>query len=208
VSSGSGRRRRVLTAEEARLWSTVVRKIKPIAESPADSGAIVVAGQKPAAQSTEKKKPTKPVKSLSPEKLAPPLLPSAPVAKKAPQVPFAPLERQLRRGLSRGSSSVDATIDLHGMRQAEAHERLRSFILKAQRDGLKVVLVVTGKGNLADHDPSFDQRGVLRRNLPLWLRMPDLRPAIIGFEEASRQHGGSGAFYVRIRKPNGDRSAL
>ena len=87
----------MLTAEEARLWSTVVRKIKPIAESPADSGAIVVAGQKPAAQSTEKKKPTKPVKSLSPEKLAPPLLPSAPVAKKAPQVPFAPLERQLRR---------------------------------------------------------------------------------------------------------------
>ncbi len=195
----------MLTAEEARLWSTVVRKIKPIAESPVDSGTLVVAGQKLASQSTGKKKP---VKSLSPEKLAPPLLPSAPVAKKVPQVPFAPLERQLRRGLSRGSSSVDATIDLHGMRQAEAHERLRCFILKAQRDGLKVVLVVTGKGNLADHDPSFDQRGVLRRNLPLWLRMPDLRPAIIGFEEASRQHGGSGAFYVRIRKPNGDRSAL
>jgi len=205
VSSGSGRRRRVLTAEEARLWSTVVRKIKPIAESPVESGALVAVDQKPAVQSTGKKKPVKP---LSPEKSASPLLPSAPVAKKAPQVPFAPLERQLRRGLSRGSSSVDATIDLHGMRQAEAHERLRCFILKAQRDGLKVVLVVTGKGNLADHDPSFDQRGVLRRNLPLWLRMPDLRPAIIGFEEASRQHGGSGAFYVRIRKPNGDRSAL
>jgi DNA-nicking Smr family endonuclease len=195
----------VLTAEEARLWSTVVRKIKPIAESPVESGALVAVDQKPAVQSTGKKKPVKP---LSPEKSAPPLLKPASVAKKAPQVPFAPLERQLRRGLSRGSSSVDATIDLHGMRQAEAHERLRSFVLKAQRDGLKVVLVVTGKGNLADHDPSFDQRGVLRRNLPLWLRMPDLRPAIIGFEEASRQHGGSGAFYVRIRKPNGDRSAL
>jgi DNA-nicking Smr family endonuclease len=183
----------------------VVRKIKPIAESPVESGALVAVDQKPAVQSTGKKKPVKP---LSPEKSAPPLLKPASVAKKAPQVPFAPLERQLRRGLSRGSSSVDATIDLHGMRQAEAHERLRSFVLKAQRDGLKVVLVVTGKGNLADHDPSFDQRGVLRRNLPLWLRMPDLRPAIIGFEEASRQHGGSGAFYVRIRKPNGDRSAL
>ncbi len=195
----------MLTAEEARLWSTVVRKIKPIAESPVESGALVAVDQKPAVQSTGKKKPVKP---LSPEKSAPPLLKPASVAKKAPQVPFAPLERQLRRGLSRGSSSVDATIDLHGMRQAEAHERLRCFILKAQRDGLKVVLVVTGKGNLADHDPSFDQRGVLRRNLPLWLRMPDLRPAIIGFEEASRQHGGSGAFYVRIRKPNGDRSAL
>lgn len=195
----------MLTAEEARLWSTVVRKIKPIAESPVESGALVAVDQKPAVQSTGKKKPVKP---LSPEKSAPPLLKPASVAKKAPQVPFAPLERQLRRGLSRGSSSVDATIDLHGMRQAEAHERLRSFVLKAQRDGLKVVLVVTGKGNLADHDPSFDQRGVLRRNLPLWLRMPDLRPAIIGFEEASRQHGGSGAFYVRIRKPNGDRSAL
>lgn len=203
MSSGSGRRRRVLSAEEARLWSTVVRKIKPIAESPVESGALVAVDQKPAVQATGKKKPVKP---LSPEKSAPPLLKPASVAKKAPPVPFAPLERQLRRGLSRGSSSVDATIDLHGMRQAEAHDRLRSFILKSQRDGLKVVLVVTGKGNLADHASSSDERGVLRRNLPLWLKMIDLRHAIIGFEEASRQHGGSGAFYVRIRKPNSERS--
>lgn len=201
MSSGSGRRRRVLTAEEARLWSIVARKIKPIAESPVESGRVVAADGKSATQPIRKAKPA------SPEKSVPPLRPPHPVTKKAPDAPFLPLERKLRRGLSRGSSSVDATIDLHGMRQAEAHESLRSFILNARRDGLKVVLIVTGKGNLADHDPSRDQRGVLRRNLPLWLRMPDLRPAIIGFEEASRQHGGSGAFYVRIRKPDHDRSA-
>lgn len=204
MSSGTGRRRRVLTAEEARLWSTVVRKIKPIAARPVDSSASMAADQKPAVRLAEKMNPAEPAKARSLEKSAPPLLPSLAIAKKGAQPPLAPLERKLRRNLSRGSGSVDATIDLHGMRQAEAYETLRSFIVRARRDGLKIVLVVTGKGNMVDHD----QRGVLRRNLPLWLRMPDLRPAIIGFEEASRHHGGSGAFYVRIRKQNGDRSIV
>lgn len=206
MSSGTGRRRRVLSAEEARLWSTVVRRIKPITENQADSGAGVVAEPKPPLRTDHKKLPTKPVKPLSSEKSAPPLLKPERVAKKPPQIPFAPLERHLRRGLSRGSSTVDASIDLHGMRQAEAHDQLRHFILKSQREGMKIVLVVTGKGTLSDHESSIDQRGVLRRNLPLWLKMNDLRHAIIGFEEASRQHGGSGAFYVRIRKLNSERS--
>jgi len=44
------------------------------------------------------------------------------------------------------------------------------------------------------------KRGVLRRVVPQWLRMPDLRPLILGFEEAHHGHGGSGALYVRLRR--------
>jgi DNA-nicking Smr family endonuclease len=94
--------------------------------------------------------------------------------------------------------AVDAAIDLHGMRQHEAHIALHGFLGRAQRDGAKIVLVVTGKG---DTRPAagFDT-GVLRRSVPLWLRAPEWRALVVGFEEATRPHGGSGALYVRIRR--------
>jgi LysR family cys regulon transcriptional activator len=44
--------------------------------------------------------------------------------------PLAPLERKLKRGLARGTHPVDAVLDLHGMRQDEAHARLRAFIAR------------------------------------------------------------------------------
>jgi DNA-nicking Smr family endonuclease len=39
--------------------------------------------------------------------------------------------------------------------------------------------------------------------VPIWLAAPDLRPLVIGFEEAGRGHGGAGALYVRIRRRRG-----
>ncbi len=50
------------------------------------------------------------------------------------------------------------------------------------------MLVVTGKG------------GVLREALPLWLGQADLKPLVSGVAEAHIKHGGSGAFYVSLRR--------
>jgi DNA-nicking Smr family endonuclease len=50
------------------------------------------------------------------------------------------------------------------------------------------VLIITGKS------------GVLRRQVPLWLALPDLRALIVGFESAAITHGGDGALYVRLRR--------
>jgi DNA-nicking Smr family endonuclease len=102
--------------------------------------------------------------------------------------------------LRRGKQGVEAVIDLHGMRQAEAHAALRGFLHRSQAAGLKVVLVVTGKG-AAGIDSAFEERGVLRRVVPHWLRLPDLRPLVVGFDEAAPHHGGAGALYVRLRRP-------
>ncbi|HYA72426.1 MAG TPA: Smr/MutS family protein [Roseiarcus sp.] len=117
--------------------------------------------------------------------------------------PLAPLERRLKRDLARGRSAVDSAIDLHGMNQAEAHRALRGFLVQAQSQGHRLVIVVTGKGGSKSRPDAaswIDEPGVLRRLAPHWLREADLRAVVLGFEEAGRAHGGAGALYVRLRR--------
>ena len=68
--------------------------------------------------------------------------------------------------------------------------------------GATAALVITGKGARARDE--WSERGVLKRQVPLWLRLPEFRVYVVGFEPAHVGHGGEGALYVRIRKP-GDR---
>jgi DNA-nicking Smr family endonuclease len=125
-------------------------------------------------------------------------------APKAPSpAPLAPLEKRLKKQLARGRSAIDQSIDLHGMTQAQAHQALRGFLVYAQAQGDRLVLVVTGKGapraGIFESD-DFRGPGILRRIVPDWLRAPDLRAIVLGFEEAGRAHGGAGALYVRLRR--------
>ncbi len=139
----------------------------------------------------------------------PPAAP-APAAVKVPQAgpapprapPLAPIERRLKRQLKRGRGAIEGALDLHGMNQAEAHQALRGFLRNCQARGARLVIVITGKGGPLDEPaPLGQERGVLRRLAPHWLRESDLRQVVLGFEEAGRAHGGSGALYVRLRRP-------
>ncbi|MGH6848064.1 MAG: Smr/MutS family protein [Methylocella sp.] len=116
---------------------------------------------------------------------------------KAPP-PLAPLERRLRQQLARGRAAPDAALDLHGMRRQEAFLALREFLARAQIEGARLVLVVTGKGERAASGDGA--AGVLRKSVPNWLRGPEYRSIVAGFEEAARPHGGAGALYVRLRR--------
>jgi len=124
-------------------------------------------------------------------------MPPSPVERKA-SPPFAPLERRLRQKLARGRATPDAAIDLHGMRRQEAFVALREFLAKAQIEGARLVLVVTGKGEHAAFGEAIP--GILRKSVPNWLRAADYRSIVLGFEVASRPHGGTGALYVRLRR--------
>ena len=127
---------------------------------------------------------------------------SRPAKQSAP--PLAPIERRLKRELARGRGAIDAALDLHGLTQAEAHQALRGFLRHSQARGARLVIVVTGKGGPLDEPGSWPhERGVLKRLAPHWLRELDLRSVVLGFEEAGRAHGGSGALYVRLRRPQG-----
>lgn len=103
--------------------------------------------------------------------------------------------------MSRGKLTPEARLDLHGLTLAEAHPELIGFILNAQAAGQRLVLVITGKGKPGpDHGPIPQPRGVLKHQVPQWLHMPPLGPAILQVAEAHLKHGGSGAYYVYLRR--------
>ncbi|MCA0370894.1 MAG: Smr/MutS family protein [Proteobacteria bacterium] len=89
-----------------------------------------------------------------------------------------------------------ARIDLHGLTQRQAFEEVHQFITKCAEKGLREVLIITGKGLKGAPTP-----GVLRASLPGWLEDPLLRPMVGSFSQARICHGGSGAFYVFLKKP-------
>jgi DNA-nicking Smr family endonuclease len=182
------RRKRSLSEEERALWESVARQTKPLGKRhrAAKPQAVAPNAEAPAAARSA----TLP-KSLPPEKTvrAKPVVPSAP--------PLAPLGRRERSHLSRGRKEIEARLDLHGMTQTRAHRALSGFLQRAHSDGLTFVLVITGKGRTVGAE---SERGVLRRQVPLWLNLPEFRTLVVGFEEAHIGHGGEGALYVRIRR--------
>ena len=110
-----------------------------------------------------------------------------------------PLEKPVKRKLSRGALALEARIDLHGLFQSEAHNVLLDFIIRAHERGLRHVLVITGKGS------SMGSEGALKRALPHWFSKPEFRFFISSYETAARNHGGEGAFYVRLSRSKGAR---
>jgi DNA-nicking Smr family endonuclease len=113
------------------------------------------------------------------------------------------LDRQTARKLDKGRLAVEARLDLHGLRQKDAHVALRKFLKWAQSQDYRHVLVITGKGSLGGEGRGFydeEARGVLRQAVPHWLSHGDLAPLIVSFSEAPRRLGGEGALYVRLRK--------
>jgi DNA-nicking Smr family endonuclease len=113
----------------------------------------------------------------------------------------APIDRRTARKVERGAMAIEARLDLHGDYQATAHDRLRRFVVEQATAGKRCVLVITGKGEVAPERHDRPQRGVLRRQVPMWLAAPDLRPYVMGLRPAARQHGGAGAYYLLLRKP-------
>lgn len=179
-------RRRHLSDEDEALWTSVARSIKPLrptkVKARAASKSVPAAGEtKPSAQRSGKLHPSGTLAT----------------AKKPP--PLAPFDKRDKKRVARGRDAIDARIDLHGMTQSEAHDALIRFVRRARENDARIVLVVTGKGSGTSRDAE-GERGVLRRQVPLWLALPEFRPFIVGFDEAHVAHGGAGALYVRLRR--------
>ena len=179
----SPRRKRALSEEERALWESVARQTKPIRKKPRAAKREAASQEVPVVAKTAA--PPRPV----------PLDKTPRVLK--PDVPrLVSLGRRERSRLSRGRNDIDARLDLHGMTQTRAHHALFGFLQRAHHDGLTFVLVITGKGKMG----AESERGVLRRQVPQWLSLPEFRALVVGFEEAHIGHGGEGALYVRIRR--------
>jgi DNA-nicking Smr family endonuclease len=181
----AGPRKRHLSEEEHALWESVARQVKPLRKKARAGKAMAPAAEPPIARPAASPRPLATVHAPKPSKPAVP--------------PLAPLGRKERSKLSRGRSEIDARLDLHGMTQTRAHRALHGFLQRAHHEGLTFVLIITGKGKVGRES----ERGVLRRQVPQWLSLPEFRSLVVGFEEAHIGHGGEGALYVRIRRVRG-----
>jgi DNA-nicking Smr family endonuclease len=124
----------------------------------------------------------------------------APISVSPPPVDLAKggipgLDKRAVRSLRRGTVAIDGRLDLHGLTQPVAHQRLGNFLARAQDNGFKMVLVITGKGLKLDGSV-----GVLREAVPRWLNEAPNRSRVLGFTHAAQNDGGTGALYVRLRK--------
>jgi len=118
-----------------------------------------------------------------------------------PQRPTAPrskqvheIERPTHRKLAKGRLPIDARLDLHNQTQDQAHQSLIHFLAGSRRSGHRHVLVITGKGS------SPNSQGVLRKMLPIWISTPPLNQLVSAIRHASRDHGGEGAWYIRLKR--------
>jgi DNA-nicking Smr family endonuclease len=171
-----------LNPNDVALWEDIKKTVKRLPKAAPKKEKLVVA-------EACKEKP----------EVSAPNLEKKPVAKTAkpytPSAPSSAFDRATLRKIKTGRIAIDDRLDLHGMRQDAAHRALTGFIFSAHRHGYKLVLVITGKG-----DRFSKSEGVLRAQLPRWLKETELSRAVLSFSKASIPHGGEGAFYVRLRK--------
>ena len=195
----AGKGNRAITDDEAELWKYATRALDPVKAKPRvraaqDPPSAAVPRQAALAGGSEGQQAATPKPALPAPK--PPGRPA----------PIADFDRRKVRRIATGKIEIGARLDLHGSYQRDAHARLRAFLFDAYAKGHKTVLVITGKG--AEKEPADPlgrlmgerQRGVLRRNVPLWLGEADLRAIVLSFTEAGARHGGAGALYVQLRK--------
>ena len=167
--------------DEVRLWAIVSATVRP---GPGRKPVIPPADAAPEPETKAKASP----KPFAPEahKTAP-----RPKAKPAPAA-LGDIEPGRKRRLTRERDTLDMRLDLHGLDQDKARAVLIGFLTRAQAEGERAVLVITGKGYQGD--------GVLRRRTPEWLSDPALRGVVAGVSEAHKRHGGEGALYVALKR--------
>ena len=193
---------RGLRPEELDLWSRVTRQAQPLDRAKRAPKMTAPAFPTPAARPLAEGKDT----SLPSFRIGERATPDGPArhhwARPEARADAAPaMDRKTFTRMKRGKLRIDARLDLHGMTLAEAHPRLTGFVLDAHARGQRLVLVITGKGTSLRADRPFpERRGILKRQVPHWLRGPALGHAVLQVVEAHPAHGGAGAYYVYLRR--------
>ncbi|WP_423212003.1 Smr/MutS family protein [Paracoccus yeei] len=195
-------RRRGLTADEKALWSRIAATAVPMHPSKAPDP-------------THLPKPSLPA-TPEPARPAPPpdfRIGAKPLKGAATRIDLSPhpgralhdqplrMDHKTHRRMAQGKLAPEARIDLHGMTLNVAQPALTRFILNARTSGLRLVLVITGKGRQGGPDAPLPVRpGALRHNVPHWLHMPPLDQLVLQVKPSHRRHGGEGAYYVYLRR--------
>lgn len=168
-----------LPPEDLRLWKINTRDVTPLAKIE---------------QKTEESPDVPPL----PKKHT--LINSVKTQRNVALLPPAPLPSLGRKELRR--LKIEARFDMHGLSLKAGYDALEEFLRYAQGKGIKTVLVITGKG-------SMSAENTLRHQLPRWVEDTPLRQLVSSLHHPAKpQDGGSGAFYVEVRREGKSRRTL
>jgi DNA-nicking Smr family endonuclease len=177
------------------LWAYAIRTVKPLLRDDSLPGAKQPSPKSPRGKTRKEAASHGNVNEFS-------NVLNRPAATPVP----AGLDRRTEARLRRGQMEIEAVLDLHGLSVAQARPRLERFLTAGQAQGLRCVLIITGKGRSPQRmdDDGFGsplpQPGILRRSLPQWLAEPPLAHIVLRHFPARGRHGGAGAFYVLLRR--------
>lgn len=198
----AGRR---LSREEKHLWERVTRTVKPRSKPTFDMSALLDGHVEPAVAAHGETSVSAKKSSPSIQRSEPTLHQDTRDAVKTHALSGRATEpdRKTLRRLRRRGVAASARIDLHGMTRDRAFKALDAFFAARRREGVRQVLVITGKGRAAssenDHFSAFDRPGVLRRAAPEWFTGP-LAHHVASFDTAGPRFGADGAFFVVLRR--------
>lgn len=206
----SRRSSKELTSEDRALWNKVTQTVDPLKSSKRplmDTVSELPQGAKDDLSTSPKAftvGPAKQSRDLTENRASTSSFTVSFTPEKSKSSEEYRIDRRTRSDIVKGKMPIGGRIDLHGMNQNEAYSALYSFLVRAQQNNWKAVLVITGKGRTFSKKYNYDdilpQSGVLRQRVPYWLTEKRLKGIVLGFEEAHTTHGGQGALYVRIRR--------
>jgi DNA-nicking Smr family endonuclease len=182
-------RTRVLSEADQALWAAYARMIAPLHGRSGE--ARPVDGEAPRGESRPKVPP--PSATVQPPHPSPSRVIRPPRSSASPlAVGGQPggLDKATWQRFRSGKLPVARTLDLHGMTVQHAHTALVAFLRNAHAERLRCVEIVTGRGNA-------ETGGVIRRELPFWLNLPDVRPMVLGAAHPHALNPGSVRLLLR-----------
>ena len=203
----SRRRKRGLSSDDLEVWRNVTKSLTPLTPGPIENpGADASSNTPDPSPAVAPKKPVfravqlrRPATAIPEPRVSIDVAPDPVAALRSAK---SNLDRRNYDRLRKGKFAPERRIDLHGMTVATAQAALTRFVFSAYSDELRVVLIITGKGRTGPVDDGVipRRRGVIRQSVPHWLKSPPLGDMVVQTLPAADRHGGSGAFYVYLKR--------
>lgn len=122
-------------------------------------------------------------------------------SKNSDELNIGGIDKSTLRKFKREEFNIDATLDLHGLTEDKAFTEVNNFIVQNYNNGKRCVIIITGKGlTVREDDDIFTPRGILKKQVPQWLDIPQIRAMILTYKHPSEKLGGGGALYILLRR--------